>query len=135
MTTDRFSSDETGAYLVVDRHPVLLPPKLARLIEHQMANPRRTSQLPPATTEHGAFIFPGRTSRPRNPEAFAQRLRDHDLPTLAARNTAMIENVAELPPVVVSDLFGIHINTANAWAGYAQDSWADYLAAQVELRS
>ncbi|MFJ9588730.1 hypothetical protein [Streptomyces acidicola] len=41
----------------------------------------------------------------------------------------MIEAVADLSPIVVSDLFGIHPNTAHAWAQYTQDSWADYLAA------
>ncbi|MGH3842466.1 MAG: hypothetical protein ACRDS0_13620 [Pseudonocardiaceae bacterium] len=44
------------------------------------------------------------------------------LPTMAARNTAMIEAVSELTPIVVSDLFGIHPGTARAWAKYAQTS-------------
>jgi hypothetical protein len=47
---------------------------------------------------------------------------------ISARNTAMIEAVADLPPIVISDLFGISPRTAYAWAQYAQDSWADYLA-------
>jgi hypothetical protein len=41
----------------------------------------------------------------------------------------MIGMASELPPIVISDLFGIHRNTANNWAGLAQDGWADYLAA------
>ncbi|MFI8850190.1 hypothetical protein ACIGW3_08365 [Streptomyces sp. NPDC053499] len=41
----------------------------------------------------------------------------------------MIEFVAELPPIVVSDLLGIAPSTAHRWARFAQDSWADYLAA------
>ncbi|MEW2390127.1 hypothetical protein AB0933_17445 [Streptomyces venezuelae] len=56
-------------------------------------------------------------------------MNQYGLPVLSARNTAMIEAVADLPPIVVADLFGIHPNTAHAWAQYAQDSWADYLAA------
>ena len=44
----------------------------------------------------------------------------HGLPTLSARNTAMIEAVAELPPIVVADLFGIHPSTAYTWAKLAQ---------------
>ncbi|MEU1600456.1 hypothetical protein ABZ468_48845 [Streptomyces sp. NPDC005708] len=32
----------------------------------------------------------------------------------------------------VSDLFGIHPNTAYAWAQYAQTSWAEYLEALRE---
>jgi hypothetical protein len=30
---------------------------------------------------------------------------------------------------LVSDLFGVHPHTANAWAQYAQNSWAEYLEA------
>ena len=56
-------------------------------------------------------------------------MQQHGLPTLAARNTAMIEAVSELPPIVVSDLFGIHPGTAHTWAKLAQTSWTDYLAA------
>ncbi|MBB5801309.1 DNA-directed RNA polymerase specialized sigma24 family protein [Saccharothrix ecbatanensis] len=41
----------------------------------------------------------------------------------------MIEAVTELPPIVVSDLFGIHPGTAHSWAKLAQASLAEYLAA------
>jgi hypothetical protein len=37
--------------------------------------------------------------------------------------------VAELPPIVVADLFGIHPGAAYAWDKLAQTSWTDYLAA------
>jgi hypothetical protein len=53
------------------------------------------------------------------------------LPTLAARNTAMIEAVGALPPIVIADLFGIHPGTAHAWANFVQASWTDYLAADL----
>ena len=56
-------------------------------------------------------------------------MRKHGLPTGSARNTAMMEAAAELPPIVLSDLFGIHPSIAHGWAQYAQTSWADYLAA------
>jgi hypothetical protein len=41
----------------------------------------------------------------------------------------MTEAVAELPPIVIADLFGIHPGTAHAWAKFARASWTDYLAA------
>jgi len=47
-------------------------------------------------------------------------LRQHGLPTLAARNTAMIEAVSELSPIVIADLFGIHPGTAHTWAKFAK---------------
>ncbi|MEV6535871.1 hypothetical protein AB0M86_40930 [Streptomyces sp. NPDC051639] len=34
----------------------------------------------------------------------------------------------ELPSIIISDLFGLHRNTANQGAALAQDSWASYLA-------
>lgn len=41
---------------------------------------------------------------------------------------AMFGMAGELPPIIISDLFGVHKNTANQWAALAQNSWADYLA-------
>ncbi|WP_268249612.1 hypothetical protein [Streptomyces cinnamoneus] len=32
--------------------------------------------------------------------------------TLSARNTALMEAVADLPPIVISDLFGASVRTA-----------------------
>lgn len=57
------------------------------------------------------------------------KLRKHGLEVVSARNTAMLEAVADLPPVVISDLFGVSAGSAHRWAGFAQDSWTDYLAA------
>jgi hypothetical protein len=51
------------------------------------------------------------------------------LPTISARDTAMMAKIADLNPTVVSDLFGIHRTTAHTWARFAQTSWAAYLAA------
>ncbi|MGW0920618.1 hypothetical protein ACWD3J_16575 [Streptomyces sp. NPDC002755] len=56
-------------------------------------------------------------------------MRKHGLPGISARNTAMMEVIADLPPIVVSDLFGMHPHTAYAWSQYAQNSWAEYLEA------
>jgi len=129
FTTDCFHQDTGGAYFRFGRNPVLLPPKLARLIEQQIAQPAVNSAVSPHSTGP-AFLFPGRPAgRPRSASGAQTLLRAHNLPTLAARNTAMIEAVADLPPIVVSDLFGITAGTAHSWAQLANDSWTDYLAA------
>jgi hypothetical protein len=131
LTTDRFHQDQHGAYLTFDKHPVLLPPTLARLIDLQIANGRSRSTLGalPAS-DHPALLLPGSpASRPRSPQSLSVQLKKHGLPTLAARNTAMFSMAGELPPIILSDLFGLHRNTAIQWAILAQDSWAGYLAA------
>lgn len=131
LTTDRFHREEDGAYFTFDRNPVLLPPKLARLIEQQIAQPGPTSVL--RRPSEVGFLLPGRPpSKPRSASEVHALMKQYDLPVLAARNTAMLEAVSELPPIVVSDLFGVSASNAHAWAGFAQDSWADHLAACQE---
>ncbi|MET9762195.1 hypothetical protein ABZ016_24585 [Streptomyces sp. NPDC006372] len=131
LTTDRFQREDDGASLTVDQNPVLLPPRLARLIEEQAARPvGHVSILEQPGGDHPRYLLPGRPpSRPRSADGIHSLMRRHGLPGLSARNTAMIEAVADLPPIVASDLFGIHPDTAHRWTRFAQDSWADYLAA------
>ncbi|MFD8217580.1 hypothetical protein ACFV2U_28660 [Streptomyces sp. NPDC059697] len=47
LTTDRFERTEDDAYLTIERNPVLLPPKLALLIEEQVARPAIRSMVRP----------------------------------------------------------------------------------------
>jgi hypothetical protein len=131
LTSDGFHQDENGAYFTFDKNPVLLPPTLARLIQQQTGHGRSRAALGQlATSEHPELLLPGQpASRPRSPEALSARLMKHGLPTIAARNTALFDMAGEIPPIILSDLFGIHRNTATQWAALAQDSWAGYLAA------
>ena len=132
MTTDRFERDGEDAYLTIDRFPVLLPPKLARLIEQQI-NGRGSFSVFHEAADGKQYLLPGRpASRPLHPLVLQRVMSRHGLPVLAARNTTMIEVASELPPIVVSDLFGVHPDTAHRWAHYAQNDWADYLAACQE---
>lgn len=136
LTTDRFSRDETHSYLLIEQNAVILPPSLAALVE-ELIEARQPDGLKRLGVGAGAgpgvpaFIFPGRPpSRPRNTTSLGKELRRFGLPTLAARNSAMIANIVDLEPVVVSDLFGVAPQTAHKWAQYAQTSWATYLAAR-----
>lgn len=130
LTKDRFRrADERDAYLTIDKHPVLLPPSLTRLIEQLIGQPVTRALLP--AVEESPYLFPGKPpTRPRHTRSLRQSLADNRLPSLSARNTAMMTIIAELPPVVVSDLLGIHPGTAARWAQFAQSGWADYLAAR-----
>ncbi|WP_424864049.1 XRE family transcriptional regulator [Streptomyces sp. MMS24-I29] len=132
LTIDRFHRDENGAYLTLDRHPVLLPPKLAVLIEEQIAQPVTDSRMLQQFRNGNGYLFPGKApGRPRNVVGTHNLLNQFGLPVLSARNTAMIEAVTNLPPIVVADLFGMHPNTAQRWANYAKDDWSAYLSARM----
>ncbi|MFJ3495375.1 XRE family transcriptional regulator [Streptomyces sp. NPDC086091] len=134
LTTDRFQRDGDDAYLTLKEHPVLLPPRLAVLIERQIARPNHSSVLQQPDNGAPRFLFPGRPpSRPRSSDALHHYMRQHGLLGISARNTAMMEAITDLPPIVVSDLFGIHPKTAYAWSQYAQNSWAEYLEAHADI--
>ncbi|MEV4049619.1 hypothetical protein AB0J55_00370 [Amycolatopsis sp. NPDC049688] len=130
LTADRFHRDENRAYLNLDRHPVLLPPRLARLIEEQIARPRRYFVLQRSTDSDCRYLFPGQPPHlPRSASSVCHLLRRHHLPVAPARNTAMLEAATTLPPIVLSDLFGISTTTANAWSTYSQTNWVEFLTA------
>ncbi|MFC9758888.1 XRE family transcriptional regulator [Streptomyces sp. NPDC056921] len=134
LTCDRFHRDGESSYLTLDRNPVLLPPKLARLIERQIeAQPMGRFMLKPPQTSGPTYLFPGHfPGRPISESHLHGLLRQHEVSVITARNTAMLEAVADMPPIVVSDLFGIHPSTAHGWARLAQNSWAEYLEAAAQ---
>ncbi|WP_327138821.1 hypothetical protein [Nocardia sp. NBC_01327] len=134
LTIDRYSREGQDSYLTLARHPVLLPPSLARLIEQLIAQPVARALIPATSTS--IYLFPGKpATRPRHPRSLQQLLSESGLPHLPARNTAMIAIVSELPSPVVADLLGIHPCTANRWTEIAQTSWAGYLAARDTLKA
>ncbi|WP_233273584.1 hypothetical protein [Streptomyces broussonetiae] len=108
LTTDQFHQD-------AEAHPVLLPPAPARLLDEQITNPGE------ALTPSGQrLLLPGVVpGRPRNPAGLADQMRQHGLPVRAARNTALMEAITDLPPIVVADLFGISPATAQRWSQLA----------------
>ncbi|MGW3209079.1 hypothetical protein [Streptomyces sp. NPDC001135] len=133
LTTARFRRDQTGAYLTLDRHPVLLPPKLALLIEEEIAQPVTDSRMRQQFGNDTSYLFPGKApGRPRNVVGTHNLLNQCGLPVLSARNTAMIEAVTSLPPIVVADLF--ECIPARPRADYAKGDWSTYFAARMATK-
>ncbi|MFF8610738.1 hypothetical protein ACF06X_33060 [Streptomyces sp. NPDC015346] len=81
-------------------------------------------------SDEPSHLLPGQSPGcPRNPLGLVDTLRRHGVPARAARNTAMIEAIADIPPIVMADLFGIQPHTANRWAQLVSESWSHYLTA------
>ncbi|MCD5418015.1 hypothetical protein LRS71_00240 [Rhodococcus pyridinivorans] len=98
------------------------------MVRSELIGARAPSVLQPI--DGPRYLLPGRPpSQPRTQNGISKILNRNGLPTLAARNTAMIESAGRLPAVVLSDLFGISITTAHQWTELAAASWAEYLAA------
>ncbi|MER5927669.1 hypothetical protein [Streptomyces mirabilis] len=121
LTDDHLHHDQGHTYLTVSHHPFVLPPKFARRIDHQLQrSPRRSN------TAGRRYLLPGHSpGRPRNPLSLADTLRHHGLPARAARNTAMLDALVDLPPMVIADLLGIRPKTAERWATLAGGNWSE----------
>jgi hypothetical protein len=114
-----------------DSVPVLLPPNLAELANRLIAQPPRRFGLHRPHEDGPTYLFLGRPpTRPMSAAALETRLRQHGIAAGAARNTALIARVAELPAPVIAYLFGLNRKTAPTWSTYAHADWTAYLTSR-----
>lgn len=59
ITADQFHRDHDAAFLILGKNPVVLPPKLAALIEKQIVEPRYTSMVRQQADHLPRFLLPG----------------------------------------------------------------------------
>ncbi|WP_075903990.1 hypothetical protein [Actinomadura sp. CNU-125] len=129
LTADQITQDDEHTYLAVGRHPILLPPRLARLLLCLAAEPGGQ----PPTIAHGLrgphHLFPGRVpGQPISASALSIRLTSNGITARRARNTALISLATDLPAAILADLLGMHIHTAIRWTTYGQHNWSRYLS-------
>lgn len=75
--------------------------------------------------------LPGRPAR----DALYRALRPHlPIHLHRARSAALAALATDLPAAVLANLLDLNINTANAWAVYAQYDWTTYLAARTRAQ-
>ncbi|MGY5061016.1 XRE family transcriptional regulator [Streptomyces sp. 900105755] len=134
LTPDHLRTGGKYTHLVLGRHPVLLPPRLAGLL-HQLAEeplPGSRSLFAQATPGP-RLLFPGLVpGKPISTHAMTQKLNRHGISVRAARNSALAALAADLPSPILADLTGMHRHTAIRWVAYARRDWAEYLAARAE---
>jgi hypothetical protein len=117
-------------FLEVGSPPLLVPPKLAALLRRLAETPVQQPRI--ATGGPGPrWLFPGLLpGRPAGPSGFSRKLLEHGIDARPARNAALVALVEDIPPPVLSELLGLHINTAVRWGQIAKRDWTDYLAAR-----
>ncbi|MER6522362.1 hypothetical protein ABT246_36685 [Streptomyces sp. NPDC001553] len=131
LTATQLTHRDGNSYLTVDRHPFLLPPRLARLL-HQPAEAPHTRAALTRTTRGEQWLFPGLLpGRPTSQSGLNSKLLAHGIDTRPARNAALVALPGDLPPPVLASILGLHPNTAVRWTGFTKTSWADYLAART----
>lgn len=117
-------------HLRLGADPIVLPPPLDELI--QQLPEEGPVGMAGNLVNGDPWLFPGRRpGQPLHATSLGHRLRALGIEPRAARNTALLQLGAELPSVVLSDLLGICINTAEKWNAAAGARWTNYAAARL----
>ncbi|MBT2480044.1 hypothetical protein [Streptomyces sp. ISL-94] len=132
LHTGHLDEHEGQTRLNVGSPPLVVPPKLAKLLGQLAQNPARHSRIN-TDTPGPCWLFPGLLpGRPASPSGFSRKLLEHGIDARPARNAALVALVEDIPPAILADTLGLHINTAVRWADIARRDWTDYLAARDE---
>jgi hypothetical protein len=128
---DIHTNPDGASWLQLSHQRLLLPDAVAALLHTQRDHGASTAILSRTTNDGPRWLFPGGLPGRPARDALYRALRKH-LPVhlRRARSAALAALAAELPAAVVAKLLDLNINTANAWAGYAQHHWTSYLAAR-----
>ncbi len=103
-----------------------MPPLVEDLVIELVRNARTDSK---AHGGGGVFLFPGQHyGRPIVGESLRRRLRKLGLDVRQTRQAALFQFAAEMPPEILADLLGIHINTAVSWVRSRGGNWKSYAA-------
>jgi len=117
---------------VIGQRPVLLPPRLARLLGQLAEQPQPRPLLSQVQETGPRLLFPGMVpGRPISPHAMTQKLGRHGIPVRAARNGALASLAADLPAAILADMLGMHVDTAVRRVILARRDWTDYLATRT----
>lgn len=89
LTPEHLKFGDKHAHLVLGRHPVLLPPRLAELLRQLAEQPQLRPQLSRAHPGP-QWLFPGMVpGKPISTHGMTQKLNRHDIPVRTARNGAL----------------------------------------------
>ena len=128
----QLSRHRRQAYLVLGQHPVLIPPRLADLIDDLHATATPTAVLG-GRGSPASWLFPGQVpGRHLSVNGLVRQLNTHGIQARTGRSAALINLAADLPAAILADLLGLHINTAVRWVKRARRDWSSYLAARAE---
>lgn len=123
----------TGVAVRLGPTPLALPEPLAQLARQIAHEAPPTLGIARGFVDDSPWLFPGRPpSRPLNAHTLRRRLsRWFPVPhARAVRNTALVTLARDVPPVVLADLLGLSVGTAERWHQLAGGCWTGYAAAR-----
>ena len=133
LTRDQITFTQNRAQLALGTVPVELPAPLDQLVRQLLG--RRHGHAAVGRTDNHQWMFPGGApAQPISTSRLRVRLASLGIHGRSGRNTALMDLAAQIPPVALARLLGIHINTAGDWAERSAGSQAAY-AAHVSRRA
>ncbi|MGY6655354.1 hypothetical protein ACXIZN_24645 [Amycolatopsis sp. TRM77291] len=132
---DIHTDPDGNDWLQLADHRLLLPAAVAALLrdqrDHGTGTGTGTGTGMLARDEH-RWLFPGGLPGRPARDGLYRTLRAH-LPVhlRRARSAALAALAADIPAAVLAHLLNLNINTAIAWANYAQHDWTAYLHART----
>ncbi|MFD7082244.1 hypothetical protein [Streptomyces sp. NPDC059918] len=130
LTRQDLERRSDGMYVILGRSPVLMPPAIERLIMAQ-AETVSLSVVARVVPDQHQWLFPGLLAGcPMDAARLSLRLLRHGVDVRAARNTALSALASDLPAPVLSQILGMHINTAVDWVKYVKRDWTTYVGAR-----
>jgi len=133
LTTERINRKGAHTFLTLDRQPVLLPPRLAQLVlQLTEEEPHRRRPITERADAPRTWLFPGGTPGRHADSGRLTTLLHDQLGILIrpARNSALCAMAADLPALVLADLLGVHLTTAERWAALVKRDWSSYVVAR-----
>ncbi|MGD0247353.1 MAG: hypothetical protein ABSB59_44505 [Streptosporangiaceae bacterium] len=133
LTRNQITLTPDSAQLALGTVPLDLPAPLDELAR-QLLNRRHGHAAVGRTSDH-PWLFPGGApAQPISASRLSARLASLGIHSRPARNTALMDLAATIPPAALAPLLGIHITTAADWAERTAGSQAAY-AAQLSRRT
>jgi hypothetical protein len=86
---DQITKRDGETYLILDRHGLVIPPRLAVLLR-QLPKPRGASTLPPNRPRRSSCSLAGHSASPSLPARSAGDSKKHGVMVRGGRNTALI---------------------------------------------
>nr|WSW47249.1 hypothetical protein OG296_31390 [Streptomyces sp. NBC_01001] len=127
LPADRLEHTETGTFLRLAQQAIALPRPLDILATDLAGGRRGWAPVGPETVS--PWLFPGALpGRHLSPSMLGRHLRDAGLDIRGARNLAMLDQAADLPAAVASQLLGLSVRQATRWGEWAAAHRAAYAA-------
>jgi hypothetical protein len=123
-TVVHVTQDQVRISLGAEPIPVSAP--FAGMLKHHLHN--RPNLRTDANMAARPWLFPGyNAGQHLHPQTMLDRLHDRSISVLGARNAALQNLVAQIPPPVVAHLLGYSHNTTQHHAQLAAQPWSRYV--------